>query len=153
MEQLAGSAVKPEMAQKWVGELQLGNGVMELLLNASAAAITDIQLWEPRPDLDTMNIRTVGVQCSMTLANLTKFLNDLSNRDQYFTVDAFRLTTPGSLLYDDPYLSVQMIISTAQWKDLTPEQEQAAAAAIMTPEEQALKMKEIMGKFKTGSKK
>ena len=119
-EDLAGRTVTRQQVHNWLRTLSFGASVAEMLFDANARRIDDINVW---PDRETplLRFRTVGLAFTMEFNDLARFLERLELEDsRYLTVNGFRVTNQNLLTGGPPQLSVQMLITFAMYKDDAP---------------------------------
>jgi len=99
--------------------IRLGSYMVDMLLKAKAAEITDVVIWPVRLEYDNLlSLRTVGLSFRMTMENLVLFIeNDLRTADRYFSVDAISVQNRQLRLPQQPFLEVRMLVSQALFRE------------------------------------
>ncbi len=114
-----GVDVTERNANQELARLSYGISIYELLLDAKAAQIVDVEIWPQRTEQkhsNLLNLQTVGLRFSMSTRNLVELLEDLRVSDQFFTVEAMRVQYPYIAYQTEPALQVEMLLTQANYK-------------------------------------
>jgi len=114
-----------------LSELTFGLKVCEFLLDHNVTQVNDMALWPgwiSKDHAEILGMRTVGVECVMTMRDLAKLMDDMRTADRYFNVNAIKITYPYIAYNVEPQLNVSMIISQANYLKRKVEQSERAAA-------------------------
>jgi hypothetical protein len=118
-QQLTDYNVTKEQAEQWLQLLQLGTAGIRLLLDANVLQIDQAVLYPVHKEHEVLDTYTYGFVFYIYLADLTKFMHDLSLRDdKYYNVQAIRIRNGQLRSYDNPPLHVEMVLSRAVYDDL-----------------------------------
>ena len=118
---LRGRSVNAMEVLYWLTNLQLGAGMVKKLLDNNAALIETVEMWEPRPSAEVLQVRTFGVAMWIQMKDLIAMYQNLNeNRDVYYSIPGIRITNAQLRSAVDPYLRVEMLIDIAAFqKDVT----------------------------------
>lgn len=104
----------------YLTRIERGKSVVRMLLEANATSIQTVSLWRGREGSSGQGgrvmIRTAGLRFTITMADLSKFMQDLQRRPRYFNVDALMLSNR-FLRYPAAQLEVEMILSEAIYRE------------------------------------
>lgn len=113
-----GQNPKPELIEEHLRDIAFYTDMAELLIAHNAVSINGIFPW---PAVNDGNIRSgdlikrsTGLDFSMGLGDLTNFWNTLLRDDQYWSIDALRITNT-NLRDPNPLLNVQMLLTQARY--------------------------------------
>jgi hypothetical protein len=98
--------------------LEMGVKACELLLDAKASSVTDVQIWPVRFEQrlgNNLRFRTVGFSFTMTPRDLVAFLEELRLSDRYFHVDGLRIVNTCIACPTEPHYTVDMLLSQARY--------------------------------------
>lgn len=112
---IPNNTATPQEVRQWLQRLQFGQDMIRLLLNHNAHRIDNIAVWPDAHKQDGLLMkRTVGAQFVMSLPDLVDFLETLRTSDQYYNVEALRISNPYLLTSPPPPVTVE-ILFTVGW--------------------------------------
>ncbi|MBI2424770.1 MAG: hypothetical protein HYV27_18210 [Candidatus Hydrogenedentes bacterium] len=121
VDQLAPADASSEQAlYQHLRRLSFGISACELLLDHNVSNIQNLSLWRKRKVPATQNLmelQTFGVSFAMKMSDLIALLEEIRLADNYFTVDAIDISYPYIGYPNEPQLSVQMLVSVADFLD------------------------------------
>ena len=89
---------------------------IRLLMEAKAVAITQVEIWEPRPGYAGMlSLRTTGLSFVMYLKDLTAFLESLRTHERYFCVNTISIQNRYMRWPVEPPVEVKMLLTQAEF--------------------------------------
>ena len=116
--QYDGQNPKPELIEQHLRDIAFYTDIAELLISHDATRINAIVMWPPVNDGSIRSgdliKRTTGLDFSMGLSQLTNFWTTLLRDEQYWSVDALRITNT-NLRDGNPILDVQMLLTQARY--------------------------------------
>lgn len=115
-EEMTGTSPRPEEAQQWLREVQLGSSVLQLLISHGALQINSLLPWPERTVQNVFEAHTYGVSMWIRMADLCSLIEKLQYDERTcFSLHAFRIQNP-YLRIQDPPLLVEMVIVLADYK-------------------------------------
>lgn len=126
-EQVSGQEIDREQAERWLRRFNFGAAAMRRLIDANALQINEFQVWPPRMEYGMLEMRTVGAFFYMRINDLVPMLESFGREDQYYTVDALRITNTQLIAQQNPPLQIEMLLTQARF--IADEEERQAAAS------------------------
>ncbi|MFP4173723.1 MAG: hypothetical protein ACLFV4_12505 [Candidatus Hydrogenedentota bacterium] len=126
-EQVSGQEVNREQAERWLRRFNFGDAAMRRFIDANALQINEFQVWPPRMEYGILEMRTVGAFFYMRINDLVPMLESFGREDQYYTVDALRITNTQLIAQQNPPLQIEMLLTQARF--IADEDEREAAAS------------------------
>ncbi|MFO7774927.1 MAG: hypothetical protein R6W89_03935 [Candidatus Hydrogenedentota bacterium] len=126
-EQVSGQEIDREQAERWLRRFNFGAAAMRRLIDANALQINEFQVWPPRMEYEMLEMRTVGAFFYMRINDLVPMLESFGREDQYYTVDALRITNTQLIAQQNPPLQIEMLLTQARF--IADEEERQAAAS------------------------
>lgn len=126
-EQVSGQEIDREQAERWLRRFNFGAAAMRRLIDANALQINEFQVWPPRMEYGMLELRTVGAFFYMRINDLVPMLESFGREDQYYTVDALRITNTQLIAQQNPPLQIEMLLTQARF--IADEEERQAAAS------------------------
>ena len=122
MDDLQGASVSSSEVGFWLQKVKLGCAITRKILKAKPIAIEQIELWWPPVDVyGVLRLYTAGIQCTMTLENLARFMDDVSrDQTQFCAIKEFQIGNPYLRAYQDPPLQVSFLLTMASYTEPTP---------------------------------
>lgn len=117
IQDLTGREVTDRDVRDWLSRLAFGLSSFDFLVANGATSIQAIEIWPVRQAeryRNLLNQRTVGLQFTMTLQDLTSMLETLRSGDRYFHVDGIRIEYPFIAQRAEPQLNVEMLLTQAR---------------------------------------
>ncbi|HOQ90289.1 MAG TPA: hypothetical protein PLO53_04555 [Candidatus Hydrogenedentes bacterium] len=114
-----------------LSELTFGLKMCEFLLEHNVTQVNDMVLWPAwisKDHAEILGMKTVGIECVMTMRDLAKLMDDMRTADRYFSVNAIKITYPYIAYNVEPQLNISMIVSQANYLKRKVEQSEKAAA-------------------------
>lgn len=129
--------ISEAMAKQALSKLSYGITFFERLLQFNVVQIEEINLWDARKEKrfgEWVRLRTTGLSFVMKMKDLTNFLESFNAENRFVTVDAIRI----NWMYPayEPYLSVNMLLTQANWVD-PDSRPKDKAPAVKKPQPQA----------------
>lgn len=122
--ELAGYSPTAKEVTEWLKTYHFGCSMVRMMMKAKAQAVGDIELWPIRRAAEysgLLDMRTTGITCTMTLADVVAFLDSLRMENRYFSVDGISLQNPYLRWPQEPILEVQLLLTQAQFVEPTGE--------------------------------
>lgn len=114
-----------------LSELTFGLKMCEFLLDHNVTQVIDMTLWPAwisQDHAEILGMRTMGVECVMSMRDLAKLMDDIRTADRYFSVNAIRISYPYIAYNVEPQLNVSMIITQANYLKRKVQQSERTAA-------------------------
>ncbi len=118
--QAMDSSIDEDQVNEELSRLSIGINACRLLLEAKAGAIRGISLWpETKVDRKTGLIkRTIGLAFTMELGDFAELMEQLRTADNYFNVDALKLSYPYIAYEVRPQIEIEMLLTQARYEGL-----------------------------------
>jgi len=118
---------------RWLRQLNYCCAVMRMLVDANMVNVSSLTFWAPRTADEyekLVVLHTIGVSCNMRMEDLTKFLEKMRTADRYFSVNALDIQNNELRTPWDPLLTVNMLISQAQYFEEIPEDDASSGIRV-----------------------
>ncbi|HOD51160.1 MAG TPA: hypothetical protein PK166_05235 [Candidatus Hydrogenedentes bacterium] len=141
--QIENTAMTKQEVEYYLREIAIGCSMIRLLLEYDPIAINAMYMWPPREPAARITAVSVGYSFVIKMGKLAEFIDDISSRQRYASIDYYSIVNEDLLGGTDPPLFVQMVVTQATYKPLeqqNPEAILAEADARSNQQEEFLRM-------------
>lgn len=111
--------INQDIVIEHLARMNFGIDLINMLLDAKVAGITDLSVWPRRKDKahkDQLALQTVGLDVYFQMRELTLFFERLRmDNSRYWNVDAIKFYNPNLMSPDKPYVQVRLILTQANF--------------------------------------
>lgn len=141
--QIENVTMTKEEVEEYLRRIAVGCSMVRLLLAQEPLAIFAVNMWPERVPTQRITAISTGYSFSIRLNALAKFVDEISTRQRYGSIDHFSIVNENLLVGADPPLVVQMVVTQATYEPLeqqSPETIMAQASERSNQQEEFLEM-------------